>query len=374
MTTETKETEGGEPRNYNGLTETVQPSGWQAALPRPEYNAYERIDVPGESWYEVYRVAPGTYALYEPGHFQEVISYLITGTKKALAWDTGMGIAPIRPVLRYLTDLPITALNSHNHFDHVGGNWEFPQVYGYEQKGSRERAAAGYPKEFLAPMMAEDSLSRALPSGFDLSAYALRPWRFAALQDILAELRARAEGNGGVEKSPEAGGPAETSVLLADNHPFVLTDIDSLTELPRLTRPYFLGLSLELGGRRLDLLRAPGHTGDSVMLLDRQQEILFTGDTVYPAALYAHFDDAEYGQSSMDIYAKTMHDIQALSPFLYRLCCSHNFPVNPPELLNKVSDGFSSLKNNDFSGVPDADGNLRKDFDGFSIIFPAKNF
>ena len=147
-----------------------------------------------------------------------------------------------------------------------------------------------------------------------------------------------------------------------------------MTELPRLTRPYFLGLSLELGGRRLDLLSAPGHTGDSVMLLDRQQEILFTGDTVYPAALYAHFDDAEYGQSSMDIYAKTMHDIQALSPFLYRLCCSHNFPVNPPELLNKVSDGFSSLKNNDFSGVPDADGNLRKDFDGFSIIFPAKNF
>ena len=335
---------------YQPLSETVQPAGWQRALPRPQYKSYEQIRLEDEDWYEIYRVAPDTYALYEPGHFQEVISFLIIGRKRALVWDTGMGIQPLRPVLKRLTNLPLLALNSHNHFDHVGGNWEFPLVYGFESTGSRQRAAQGYSHEFLAPMMGADSLSRPLPKGFQTSDYALRPWRFASLQEEKEKLT--------------AGLPS----------PFSLSSLSALTELAPTVLPYFLGLSLDLGERRLELLHTPGHTADSIMLWDQRQKILFTGDTVYPAALYAHFDDAEYGQSSLNIYAKTMHDLQTLIPSLKSLCCSHNFPLNPPELLKKVSDAFFFLKTGASAGEPDGEGNLRQNFDGFSIIYPAKNF
>lgn len=54
-------------------------------------------------WFEVYRIQPDLYAIYEPGHFQEVISYLITGREKALLVDTGLGMGNIRQVVEQLT-------------------------------------------------------------------------------------------------------------------------------------------------------------------------------------------------------------------------------------------------------------------------------
>src|SRR5215471_5295385 len=63
---------------------------WCEALPRPEYKALQRV-LPDETWFEVYKVAPGTFAIYEPHQFEETISYLIVGTKQALLFDTGMG-------------------------------------------------------------------------------------------------------------------------------------------------------------------------------------------------------------------------------------------------------------------------------------------
>ena len=40
------------------------------------------------------------------------------------------------------------------------------------------------------------------------------------------------------------------------------------------------GQVFELGGKRLEVISVPGHTPGSVVLLDRENEIIFTGDTV----------------------------------------------------------------------------------------------
>src|SRR5215475_4592886 len=87
---------------------------WCKALPRPEYRALQRV-LPDETWFEVYKVAPGTFAIYEPHQFEETISYLIVGTKQALLFDTGMGIANIKAVVARLTSRPVVVLNSHTH-------------------------------------------------------------------------------------------------------------------------------------------------------------------------------------------------------------------------------------------------------------------
>jgi len=100
---------------------------WCARPPRPGWEAFERVDV-ASRWFAVYRLETGVYALYEPFQAQEVISYLVEGDERALLFDTGMGLAPIRPVVEELTRLPVVVLNSHTHYDHMGGNAENGRV------------------------------------------------------------------------------------------------------------------------------------------------------------------------------------------------------------------------------------------------------
>ena len=71
---------------------------WCAKLPRPAYASLPRVSVPSD-WFEVYRVDPDVYAIYEPRQWQEVISYLVVGRERALLFDTGMGIADIGAVV-----------------------------------------------------------------------------------------------------------------------------------------------------------------------------------------------------------------------------------------------------------------------------------
>src|SRR5215467_4777365 len=114
---------------------------WCRNLPRPAYQKLERISI-HDPWFEVYRIRPGVFAIYEPHQYEEVISYLILGDKKAVLFDTGMGISDIQKTARSLTSLPVAVINSHTHNDHVGDNWRFREVNVLEGGGafSRENA------------------------------------------------------------------------------------------------------------------------------------------------------------------------------------------------------------------------------------------
>jgi glyoxylase-like metal-dependent hydrolase (beta-lactamase superfamily II) len=47
-------------------------------------------------------------------------------------------------------------------------------------------------------------------------------------------------------------------------------------------------VTLDLGGRILDIIPIPGHEPTSIAVYDRQSKLLLTGDTVYPGRLYIH--------------------------------------------------------------------------------------
>jgi glyoxylase-like metal-dependent hydrolase (beta-lactamase superfamily II) len=52
--------------------------------------------------------------------------------------------------------------------------------------------------------------------------------------------------------------------------------------IPTIDRGYEPGDTLELPGRELEVLWTPGHTAGSACLVDRADELVFTGDTVLP--------------------------------------------------------------------------------------------
>ena len=86
------------------------------SLPVPANKILPLSDASTE-WFQVYESQKGVYSIVEPYQFQMSISHLILGDERALLFDTGMGMAPIKPVIESLTDLPVTVLNSHTHFD-----------------------------------------------------------------------------------------------------------------------------------------------------------------------------------------------------------------------------------------------------------------
>src|ERR1700722_8307112 len=145
---------------------------WCRALPRAQNVSLPRVITGG--WFEVYRVAPGVFAIYEPHQSEETISYLITGQTQALLFDTGMGIGNIRHVTAQLTRLPIVVLNSYTHADHVGGNWQFDTIFAMDPDSPRATARGS--REAAQAEIAAGEICGDLPKGFDRKAYATMPW------------------------------------------------------------------------------------------------------------------------------------------------------------------------------------------------------
>ena len=81
-----------------------------------------------DDYFVVQSLDPTTYAIGEPRYYQGNYSYLILGTKRAVLFDAGTGFHDIVPVVRSLTDLPVTVISSHLHFDHVGALGRFDRT------------------------------------------------------------------------------------------------------------------------------------------------------------------------------------------------------------------------------------------------------
>lgn len=88
-------------------------------------------------------VAASTAAIVETSYYQANIEYLLEGSERALLIDSGPGIHAMAPVVQSLTDLPITVVPSHLHFDHVGGLGEFADVALLDVEDLRERTVDG---------------------------------------------------------------------------------------------------------------------------------------------------------------------------------------------------------------------------------------
>lgn len=88
----------------------------------------------------------------------------------------------------------------------------------------------------------------------------------------------------------------------ADGDRLTLTWKQHLGSTEGVARPTFRvdawlrpGSMLDLGGRELRVLYTPGHTDDSISLLDAQTSLLFAGDFIYPGDLYGFMPNSNLG-------------------------------------------------------------------------------
>ncbi len=279
---------------------------WWSALPRPEWSRFPRIEQ-SQPWFEVYEIREGVFAIYEPGQFEEVISYLVTGEERALLFDTGLGIGDIAKLVGELTPLEVAVLNSHTHYDHVGGNFAFDTIYGTDLEFTRQNAAGRSHGEV-----------------------------------------AESVGKGWIWKETPPGFSAESF----ESRPFTVTDIVQDGQL------------IDLGGTTVEVLLTPGHAPDAICLLDRDRRLLFTGDTFYPATLYAHLPGA-----SLRYYEQTAKRLATLVDEVDLLLPGHNEPTLPSSELLAFRDAFAAMHRAETPYVL-TDGLREYDFGRFSFLVP----
>jgi glyoxylase-like metal-dependent hydrolase (beta-lactamase superfamily II) len=234
----------------------------------------------GQDWFEVRRVTRGLWMIAEPGH---VVNWLYAGSERAVLVDSGTGIVPIRPVVDRLTDRPVTLVNTHYHFDHVGGN-----------AGFAERLAGVHAGPLLERGTPPDLLRRYL----------------AGFPGFIAAARARAA---------------------ADPDAFALTPETELRDFPPsfdpegwspgrvpATRLLREGAVIDLGDRQLQVIETPGHSPDGICLFDARHGVLFAGDTLMEGALYAHYDE-----SSLPDLLASIGKLAALQAPIHMICAGH---------------------------------------------------
>lgn len=274
-------------------------------IPRSGWAAYEKLAASGP-WFDVYRLDRDLYAIAEPHQWQEVISYLIVGESRALLFDSGNGIGDIKAVVDQLTALPVTVLASHSHFDHVGGHWRFDDVLAPDTAFTNERAR-GLANEIMREEASAAALCAPLPEG-----------------------------------------------VTEDNH-----HIEPFTPDARVQE----GAAIDLGGLSLEVLSVPGHTPDSIALLDRAKGRLFTGDTYYKGPIWLFAPETD-----LAAYEASIARLAGLAPSLKAVHGAHNEPFSAPEELVRVRDGLAAAMTGAKAPAEIADGRARYEFETFELL------
>ena len=278
---------------------------WCTEIPRRANSALRRVDVSSD-WYDVYEADSGVYAIVEPKQFQEVISYLIVGERSALLFDTGLGMVPIRPVVEQLTSRPVRVLNSHTHYDHVGGNTEFRDVLARDTPYT-SRNQRGFAHADLAGEVASGSFCAGAPAGLDTARYRTKAWT--------------------------------STRVVAD------------------------GDTLDLGGRVLEVLAVPGHTPDATALLDRAHRVLFTGDTYYDAHVWLFVPETD-----LDAYERSIARLATLAPSVRALLPAHNTARAEPARLAEMQQAIRAVREGKVPGREEGGFGITYHFPHFAIL------
>jgi glyoxylase-like metal-dependent hydrolase (beta-lactamase superfamily II) len=274
-------------------------------LPRAAYAAFEKHESSND-WFEVYEIEPGIFAIYEPFQWQEVISYLITGSEFSLLFDTGNGIGDIKAITNQLTNKPVKVLNSHSHIDHIGGNYSFKTILSPSTEFSFIRSR-GVGNEVVSPEVSAEALCKELPQG--------------------------------------------------------VTDKNHRIKSYLITEKVQDGDIIDLGIRRLEVLLITGHTDDSIALLDRDAGFLWTGDSLYEGPIWLWAPETD-----LAAYKASITRLSKLVPQLTSLFPAHNTTRVDPGLITAVERAFAQVIEGKATSRPTWEGVVTFDFKGFGFL------
>jgi glyoxylase-like metal-dependent hydrolase (beta-lactamase superfamily II) len=207
-----------------------------------------------------------------------VNSYLIEGKRESLLIDTGWGLGNLAELVQSLTPLPIKVVLTHGHPDHVNGAYQFPDLY-------------------ITP---EDMKL--------LNTFYIKDTR----QGIIENFKAITPPN--------------------------FSKNDWINAKITKTSPIKDGNVFDLGERKIKVIKCPGHTPGSICLLDKKDEILFSGDSILARPVLMNLETS----LPLSTYLKSIKHVNNYSANFSTILSGHDEkPVNTiviEELIKGVSN------------------------------------
>lgn len=213
------------------------------------------------NWFTVEEIDSETFAISEYGHWEETHCYLLCGEKSALLIDTGLGVCSIKEITDELTDLPVMAVSTHVHWDHIGGHRYFDSIAVHENE--KEWLSCQFP---IPVQAVRENLTR-LPCNFP-SAFQLDDYRVFC------------------------GAPQR-----------ILNDGDLL----------------DLGGREIQVIHTPGHSPGHCCFYEQGRGYLFSGDLIYSGCLDAFYPSTDPQQFYQSVRRIREYPIARVLPGHHRL-------------------------------------------------------
>lgn len=191
--------------------------------------------------------------------------YVVCGEKYAAVIDTSTGLVNVKEEAQKITSLPLICINTHGHFDHVGGNWSFDKAY----------------INFKDLKLADEYIS----------------------SEMIREI---AEKHG-------------------------------------LEYPEFLPIEdekiFDLGNLELQAYYHPGHTAGEIVLLDRKDRILFSGDGVIEQ-IWLQMPES----LPIDVQIESMKKIKKFRNEFDWILCGHSRELQDAELFDTLLKALEDLK------------------------------
>ena len=245
----------------------------------------------GFSWFDsdkywaVSKISDTFYAIYEPNYQQQNVIYLLIGTENSFLFDTGATPRrDITKVVASLTSNHVIAMPSHLHYDHIGGLPRFQDIW-----------------------LVDVPFTRSLPTTGD-----------------------------GLVTVP-------TEVHIGDVDPEFAFRIPPF----RVSRWVQPGATIDIGGKTLRVIWTPGHEEAEVVVYDETDNILLSGDHMYPCELYV--------QKTTDYLASATLLLGVINPAtrLYGAhCASAGVPAMSYQDAVDVQATLRAIQANEVQGTP----------------------
>lgn len=223
-------------------------------------------------WFDVSEIGAGVWSIAEPGHEEQVHSYLIEGQRDVAVLDTGMGVGDFRGLVRELSDREPLVVQSHAHWDHIGASAELDRVLVHPAEAID--LARDFPNEQLQAWFRPETLRGIpFPDEFDLTTARIR--------------------------GTQATGTLED------------------------------GQEIDLGNRVIEIYHTPGHSPGGITVYDRSTGLLFPADAVNLGPLYLFSNQADLAayRGSLEKLAALAGKSDAIYPSHYAV------PMTPEDIV-----------------------------------------